>query len=96
MKTGDIGIPAGYGEVKGFAVMGRGDVRRAPRRRNTHKGSYGHVLAVTGSFGMAGAAGLCALAALRTGAGRVTVACPEKIVPTVQGDRSLRHLPAAA
>ncbi len=84
VRVGDIGIPAGYGGAKGFAVMERGDVRRAPRRRNTHKGNYGHVLAVTGSLGMAGAAGLCALAALRTGAGGVTIACPEKIVPAVQ------------
>ena len=64
--------------------MEKQDVRRAPRRRNTHKGSYGRVLSVTGSFGMAGAAGIAALAALRTGAGGVTVACPEEIIPIVQ------------
>lgn len=82
--VGDIGIPVDFGEIKGFAVMEREDVRRPARRRNSHKGDYGRVLAVTGSFGMAGAAGISALAALRAGAGMVTVACPERIVPIVQ------------
>ena len=81
---GDIGIPADYGDGKGFAVMEREDAKRPPRRRNTHKGDYGRLLAVTGSFGMAGAAGISALAALRAGAGGVTVACPGEIVPIVQ------------
>lgn len=56
----------------------------APRRHNTHKGTYGHLLIVAGSFGMAGAACLCANAALRSGAGLVSVACPQSIVPIVQ------------
>ena len=84
VTVGDIGIPAEYGDAKGFAVLEREDVKRLPRRRNTHKGTYGRVLAVTGSWGMAGAAGISALAALRTGAGGVTVACPDAIVPIVQ------------
>ncbi|MFH1513709.1 MAG: NAD(P)H-hydrate dehydratase [Bacillota bacterium] len=82
--VGELGIPETFDDAKGFAVMEREDVRRCPRRRNTHKGSYGRVLALTGSFGMAGAAGICAAAALRSGAGMVTVACPEEIVHTVQ------------
>ncbi len=45
-----------------------------PRQHNSHKGSYGHVLAVGGIAGMSGAIRLCADAALRSGAGRVTVA----------------------
>ncbi len=44
-----------------------------PRLRNSHKGSYGHVLAVGGGPGMSGAIRLCGEAALRSGAGRVTV-----------------------
>jgi hydroxyethylthiazole kinase-like uncharacterized protein yjeF len=82
--VGDIGIPADFGGAKGFAVMEREDAKRPPRRRNTHKGDYGHVLAITGSLGMAGAAGISALAALRAGAGGVTAACPNEIVSTVQ------------
>ncbi len=45
-----------------------------PRLRNSHKGSFGHVLAVGGIAGMSGAIRLCGEAALRSGAGRVTLA----------------------
>jgi len=54
------------------------------RRPNGHKGTFGHVVAVVGSQGMTGAAILCARGALRAGAGRVTLALPETIAPTVQ------------
>lgn len=46
-----------------------------PRRaRGAHKGDFGHVLVVGGGPGMPGAARLCGEAALRAGAGRVSVA----------------------
>ena len=48
-----------------------------PRPRNAHKGDFGRVLVVAGARGMAGAAILSARAALKAGAGLVTVACPE-------------------
>ena len=48
--------------------------RLAPRRRTAHKGDFGHVLVVGGGAGMPGAVRLCAEAALRTGAGRVSIA----------------------
>lgn len=41
-----------------------------------HKGKAGHVLVVGGSTGLAGAPQLAALAALRSGAGLATIACP--------------------
>jgi ADP-dependent NAD(P)H-hydrate dehydratase / NAD(P)H-hydrate epimerase len=47
------------------------------RPTNTHKGEYGHTLVVAGSKGRGGAAGLTGLAALRAGAGLVTLAVPE-------------------
>ncbi len=43
-----------------------------PRKRNTHKNHYGHVLIVGGDEGMSGAVALAARAALRSGAGLVT------------------------
>jgi NAD(P)H-hydrate epimerase len=47
------------------------------RPTNTHKGEYGHTLVLAGSRGKGGAAGLTGLAALRAGAGLVTLAVPE-------------------
>jgi NAD(P)H-hydrate epimerase len=46
----------------------------APRPRSGHKGTFGHVLVVAGSRGKTGAAAMTGLAALRAGAGLVTVA----------------------
>jgi len=49
--------------------------RVLPRRaRDAHKGDHGHVLVVGGEVGLCGAALLCARAALRSGAGLVSVA----------------------
>ncbi len=54
-----------------------------PRPREGHKGTFGTVLVAAGSPGMAGAAGLCARAVLRSGAGLCKVACPEPAQPLV-------------
>ncbi|HWP85194.1 MAG TPA: NAD(P)H-hydrate dehydratase [Terriglobia bacterium] len=54
-----------------------------PRRAESHKGHYGHVLVVGGSRGKAGAAALCALGALRAGAGLVTAATAAGSLPLV-------------
>ncbi|MEX2123187.1 MAG: NAD(P)H-hydrate dehydratase [Woeseia sp.] len=45
-----------------------------PRPRNAHKGDFGHLLLVGGGRGMAGAIRLSGEAALRSGAGRVSIA----------------------
>jgi hydroxyethylthiazole kinase-like uncharacterized protein yjeF len=57
----------------------------APRPRDSHKGMYGHVLVIGGSLGKAGAAGMAGMAALRAGAGLVTVATAQSVLPTVAG-----------
>jgi ADP-dependent NAD(P)H-hydrate dehydratase len=55
----------------------------APRRADSHKGDYGRVLVVGGSRGMAGAPAITGMAALRSGAGLVTVATPAGVLNTV-------------
>jgi NAD(P)H-hydrate epimerase len=57
----------------------------APRPRDSNKGMYGHVLVIGGSLGKAGAAAMASFSALRTGAGLVTVATPNSVLPTVAG-----------
>jgi NAD(P)H-hydrate epimerase len=54
-----------------------------PRPADSHKGTYGKVLSVAGSQGMAGAAILTARAALRGGAGLVTAALPRSLSAAV-------------
>jgi NAD(P)H-hydrate epimerase len=70
-------------ELLDRATVGRLVPRRAP---DTHKGTYGHVLAIAGSRGKTGAAILACRAAMRTGAGLTTLAAP----------RSLNNIFAAA
>lgn len=66
--------PAGYLLTEEF--VGSLLKKRAP---NTHKGTYGHLLAICGSTGKTGAACLTAIGGIRAGAGLVTVAVPESI-----------------
>ncbi len=53
------------------------------RKPSGHKGDYGHALIVAGSLGKTGAAVLAGWAALRAGAGLVTVATAESVLPTI-------------
>lgn len=53
------------------------------RRRDAHKGDFGHVLIAAGSKGKAGAAALAGLGSLRAGAGLTTIATPEGSLPVV-------------
>ncbi len=53
------------------------------RNRHSHKGTYGHVLLVSGSHEMRGAPVLAGKAALLSGAGMVTMAVPSSILPQV-------------
>jgi ADP-dependent NAD(P)H-hydrate dehydratase / NAD(P)H-hydrate epimerase len=53
------------------------------RPADSNKGMYGHVLVIGGARGKAGAPAMASLAALRTGAGLVTAAVVESILPSV-------------
>jgi hydroxyethylthiazole kinase-like uncharacterized protein yjeF len=55
----------------------------APRARAGHKGTYGHVLVVAGSRGKTGAAAMAGMAALRAGAGLVTVASAQSAIAEI-------------
>ncbi|MGE5397134.1 MAG: NAD(P)H-hydrate dehydratase [Chitinophagales bacterium] len=50
----------------------------------SHKGTYGHVLVVGGSTGLTGAVVLSASSALTSGAGLVTAAVPESLLPIIE------------
>lgn len=56
----------------------------ANRPKFSHKGTFGHVLLVAGSYGKMGAAILSARACLRTGAGLVTTHIPKQGVVCMQ------------
>ena len=84
----DVGIPESViGEVEGpwVEILTKESMRALvePRAQDSHKGDYGRVLIVAGSPGKTGAAALTGLAALRSGAGLVTVATPSRCVPIV-------------
>jgi len=53
------------------------------RAADAHKGNFGRVCIIAGSFGMSGAAALAGRAALRAGAGLVRVATPESVLAIV-------------
>jgi hydroxyethylthiazole kinase-like uncharacterized protein yjeF len=84
LEVCQIGSPAALVEE-----IGQGSARWAEpeefaslplvRSADSHKGTYGHVLLLAGSLGKSGAAILAGRAALRAGAGLVTIATPESV-----------------
>ncbi|MEO8223320.1 MAG: NAD(P)H-hydrate dehydratase [Gammaproteobacteria bacterium] len=82
VEFADLGIPpevverAGLTERAPLRLFGAAELPRLlPRRPATaHKGNFGHVLVVGGNHGMSGAVRLAGEAALRSGAGLVSVA----------------------
>lgn len=58
-----------------------------PRPRDSHKGRYGHVLAIGGDLGAGGAVRMCGEAAARVGAGLVSIATREANVGAILAAR---------
>ncbi len=54
-----------------------------PRKSDAHKGNYGHLFILSGSLGKTGAAVMAGKAALKMGAGLVTIGTPESCLPIV-------------
>lgn len=88
LVVADIGIPTSVIEsVPGerLDVITPEEIRQVipDRPSDSHKGDFGHVLVVAGSVGKTGAAVLAGLGALRSGAGLVSVATPQRCVESV-------------
>jgi len=76
-----LGVPdAGLAAVsESLRLVAAADVVLPSRARESHKGTFGHLVVVAGSPGKSGAAALAARSALRSGAGLVTIAAPAAI-----------------
>jgi hydroxyethylthiazole kinase-like uncharacterized protein yjeF len=83
-----IGSPASLIDQVGQGILrwaGPDEFASLPliRTAEAHKGSYGHALVVAGSLGKSGAAVMVGYTAMRAGAGLVTIASPEPVLPVV-------------
>jgi NAD(P)H-hydrate epimerase len=88
LEVADIGSPASLVEEIGKSSLRWVEPREFAhlplvRTVDSHKGLYGHALVIAGSLGKSGAAVMAGYAALRTGAGLVTVATPDVVLPMV-------------
>jgi hydroxyethylthiazole kinase-like uncharacterized protein yjeF len=96
LEFDDLGVPAEvYDAVpRTRSLLDAGVVALAlPRRpRSAHKGKHGHVLVVGGAQGMGGAARMAGEAALRVGAGLVTVAVQPQSLSSLNARPELMSL----
>jgi ADP-dependent NAD(P)H-hydrate dehydratase / NAD(P)H-hydrate epimerase len=88
LRVVNIGSPAALVEEIGKSAVRWSDPDEfadMPLMRNSdgHKGLYGNILIVAGSLGKSGAAVMSGSAALWSGAGLVTVATPDVVLPIV-------------
>jgi NAD(P)H-hydrate epimerase len=84
LKVIDIGIPKSLVDEEKIQtyLLEEDEIRKwlsIPRHLDTHKGDYGHLLVIAGSVGKTGAAAMACEAALRMGAGLVTLAIPKSL-----------------
>jgi len=89
LEVVDIGIPPELSDLvsptSDLEYIHPTDLRPLfpPRKRTTHKGTFGHLLCLGGSPGFSGAITLAAQAALRSGTGLVSALVPNSIHPIV-------------
>ncbi len=85
LVVGPIGSPANLYENVWLSMLEPAMFRDLlrPRPRGGHKGTFGHALVIAGSPGKTGAAAMAGIAALRAGAGLVTVASDEHAIPQI-------------
>jgi NAD(P)H-hydrate epimerase len=83
VEVADIGAPSALldDERIRWNLTTDVDMRRIlrPRAPDAHKGVYGHLLVIAGAPGMTGAAYMAATAAMRSGAGLVTIGLPRSL-----------------
>jgi NAD(P)H-hydrate epimerase len=91
----DIGIPGGGPDAAWAGLIGDAVLEEVPRRgAGSTKFTSGNVVVVGGSRGLTGAPSMAALAAMRAGAGYVTVAAPASLA-TILGVRLLEAMTVA-
>jgi NAD(P)H-hydrate epimerase len=99
LEVADIGFPAAQVAAIASTVdwLSVGEMRPLlpRRRREAHKGEFGHLLIIAGSEGYTGAPVLCAHAAARSGVGLVTLAVPRSIYPVVAAQCPPEVMPCA-
>jgi ADP-dependent NAD(P)H-hydrate dehydratase / NAD(P)H-hydrate epimerase len=83
LRVVDIGIPRIVSEDKRLktVLLEQSDVQRILPKRSihAHKYSVGKVFVLAGSKGLTGAAALCCMSAMRSGAGAVILGTPESV-----------------
>ena len=64
-----------------------------PRKRDSHKGTFGHTLVIGGSTGKTGAPYMAAMGAMRVGSGLSTIALPESLnhIMEVKATEAMTH-----
>jgi NAD(P)H-hydrate epimerase len=92
VQVASLGIPTTFapGPVRRWLTRETVAPLLPRRAADAHKGTNGHLLVVAGSIGKSGAAHMACAAALRSGAGLVTLAAPAEVI-----DRVLPRLPEA-
>src|SRR6476646_3883986 len=88
IAVSELGVqPTLVSHETGLSVVTAQEVRITfpPRPDEAHKGDFGKVLVIGGALDQAGCAALAGIAALRTGAGLVTIGSPRSSQPTIAG-----------